>query len=99
MDNSLGVWRLQNTEPFFLYFSCGSGNCNVWVGLTRKNGDWQFTDGSSFNFKPDDKKFNEGNSDDLRARLTPVLKDRKWNNKFNFMCKVVPIQVFITGKY
>ena len=57
---------------------CG-GSCNFWVGLTRTDGVWMFTDGTTYDYVPPDEWFN-GNEmlDKLPqhcARLIPKVSD------------------------
>ena len=65
------------------------GNCNVLVGLTRTDGTWMFTDGTTYDYVPEDEWFNgdDGDGQDC-ARLTKKIGDIWCSSDYDYICMV-----------
>ena len=58
---------------------------NVWIGLNKLDGSWNFTDGSDYDFIPCDEDFSELKKEKC-ARLSPHLKDINCDKEYRYLC-------------
>ena len=76
-----------------LFFCSASGHYNAWVGMTRVNGVWYFTDGSTKDFTDSDEVYSSGPNENcarFNGQPTPRIVDQACSSGFvyQYICMI-----------